>query len=632
MPKKKDENVKEEKGTSDTQEFAFEAEMDQLMHLIIHSLYTHKEIFMRELISNASDALQKIRFIELTDPEILGAGEDLKINIEMDEKKNQLVIRDNGIGMSEEELKQNIGTIAKSGTLKFLKEAAAKSEKKDNMDLIGQFGVGFYSVFMVAEEVRVRTKSVHPTEKAVEWKSTGTGKYTITPIDKADRGTEIIIQLKSEDKEYTGQYQVKNIIQKYSNFVEFPIYLGEEHVNKSSALWRKKTSEVKPEDLNEFYKFISHDFNDPLGHIQVNAEAPLTYSGLLFIPEKASGDIFQKPDDFHIHLYVKKVFIQNDCKDLLPPYLRFLRGVVDSEDLPLNVSREVTQHSAVLGKIKKALTAKIIKLLEGWAEKDKEKYLKFYKNFSSIMKEGVESDYENKDKLIGLLRFKTSALNDDEFTSFSEYVSRLKPGQDKIYYIAGRNLDALKSNPNIEYFAKQGFEVLFITDMIDEYLMPVIGKYQDMEILHVEKAEVAAPIDDKGDDKSEKIDETVKKDFIGRIKNILTDKVDEVKESNRLVSSPCSLVSNKGALNPHMEQMMKMMDPNYKPAKKNMEINLSHPLVKKLIAIHEREPNSPEFENSVNTIFEALLLLEDKLDNPNKLVEKLFGYMDQSLV
>ncbi|MDH4262600.1 MAG: molecular chaperone HtpG [Spirochaetia bacterium] len=629
MDKEKNKNVsKEEKNTGNAQEFAFEAEMDQLMHLIIHSLYTHKEIFMRELISNASDALQKIRFIELTNTEILGAGEELKINIEMDEKKNQLIIRDNGIGMSEDELKANIGTIAKSGTLKFLKEAAAKNEKKENMDLIGQFGVGFYSVFMVAEEVRVRTKSVHPSEKAVEWKSKGTGKYTITPIEKADRGTEIIIQLKSEDKEYTGQYQVKNIIQKYSNFVEFPIYLGEEHVNKSSALWRKKPSEVKPEDLNEFYKFISHDFNDPLGHIQVNAEAPLTYSGLLFIPEKSTGDIFQKPDDFHVHLYVKKVFIQNDCKDLLPPYLRFLRGVVDSEDLPLNVSREVTQHSAVLGKIKKALTSKILKLLEGWAENDKEKYLKFYKNFSSIMKEGVESDYENKDKLISLLRFKTSALNDGEFTSFSEYVSRLKPGQDKIYYIAGRNLDALKSNPNIEYFANQGFEVLYITDMIDEYLMPVIGKYQDMEIIHVEKAEVKAPENDN----SEKIDETVKKDFIGRIKDILSDKIDEVKESNRLVSSPCSLVSNKGALNPHMEQMMKMMDPNYKSAKKNMEINLSHPLVKKLIAIHEREPKSQELESTVNTIFEALLLLEDKLDNPNKLVEKLFSYMDQSLV
>jgi len=617
----------EETKTKNTKEFAFEAEMEQLMHLIIHSLYTHKEIFLRELISNASDALQKIRFIELTDSEGLGAGEELKIQIELDEKKNQMVIRDNGVGMSEEELKQNIGTIAKSGTLKFLKEAAARPDKKENMDLIGQFGVGFYSVFMVAEEVCVRTKSVHPGEAAVEWKSTGTGKYTIEPIEKADRGTEIIIQLKKEDKEYTGEYQVKNIIQKYSNFVEFPIYLGQEHVNKSSALWRKKPSEVKAEDLTEFYKFISHDFNEPLGHIHVNAEAPLTYSGLLFIPEKSSGDIFQKPDDFHIHLYVKKVFIQNDCKDLIPPYLRFLRGVVDSEDLPLNVSREVTQHSAVLGKIKKALTSKVIKLLETWAEKDKEKYLKFYKNFSNIMKEGVESDYENKDKLIGLLRFKTSALKDDEFTSLSEYVGRLKPGQDKIYFIAGRNLDALKSNPNIEYFSKQGWEVLYITDMIDEYLMPIIGKFQDMEIMHVEKVEVAA----SNDDKAEKMDESVKTGFIARLKEILSDKVDQIKESNRLVTSPCSLVGSAGALNPHMEQMMKMMDPNYKSAKKNMEINLSHPLIKKLVEMYEKDTKSGELENSVHTIFEALLLLEDKLDNPNTLVEKLFGYMDKSL-
>ncbi|MDH4200205.1 MAG: molecular chaperone HtpG [Spirochaetia bacterium] len=614
------------KEQEDVKEYSFQAEMEQLMHLIVHSLYTHKEIFLRELISNASDAMQKLRFIELTEKDIEGVGEELKINIKLDEKKNQIIVEDNGIGMTEEELKQNLGTVAKSGTLNFLKELKAK-ENESKTDLIGQFGVGFYSVFMVANEVTVKSKSYQKNEKAMQWTSTGTGKYSIAPSDKNNRGTEIIIQLKKEEKEYTGEYTIKNIIQKYSSFVEFPIQVGEEHVNKSSALWRKKTSEIKTEDLNEFYKFISHDFNEPLGHIHLNAEGALTYSALLFIPEKTTIDVFQKPDEFHVHLYLKKVFIQNDCKELLPSYLRFLKGVVDSEDLPLNVSREVTQHSAVLAKIKKALTSRVIKLLEGWAEKEPEKFLKFYKGFGNIFKEGVESDYENKDKLVNLLRFKSSSLKDDAWTSFADYLGRMKAEQKKIYYLGGRNLESLRSSPALEYFSVRGIEVLLITDLIDEYLMPVIAKYNEMEIIHVEKAEVESS-ENKAEDT---LDENDKKNFISRIKNILADKTEDIRESNRLVNSPCILVSSAGPMNPQMEQMMKMMNPDYKAPKKIMELNFNHPLIRKLVESHKKDAVSPELEKSVKTMFDALTLLEDKLENPNQLVENLFEYMNQSL-
>lgn len=619
----KDSKQTDHNGADGSQEFSFQAEMEQLMHLIVHSLYTHKEIFLRELLSNASDALQKVRFIELTEKDILGAGEELKISIELDDKKNQIIITDNGIGMTAEELKQNLGTIARSGTLKFLQELKAKGDKGKS-DLIGQFGVGFYSVFMVADMVTVNTKSYLNAENAVQWQSTGTGKYTIEPSNKQTRGTEIIVQLKQEEKEFASDFTVKNIIQKYSNFVEFPIFVGTEHANKSLALWRKKSSEVKPEDLNEFYKYISHDFTDPLGHVHVNAEGTLSYSALLFVPEKGSMDIFQKPDEFHVHLYVKKVFIQNDCKDLMPPYLRFIRGVVDSEDLPLNVSREVTQHSPVLNKIKKALVGRILKLVEGWAEKEPEKFIKFYKNYGNVFKEGVESDYENRDRLINLMRFKSSTQKDDEWVSFSDYVARMKPDQQQIYFLSGKNLDALRTSPNLEYFKEKGYEVLLITDLVDDYLMPVISKFQDKEIVHVEKAKVET---DKKDDSG--VEESVKNAFFARLKNILTG-VEDIKASDRLISSPCALVGSAGFSNPQMEQMMKMMDPNYAAPKKIMEVNLSHPLIQKMIALHGKDPKSEELENMAKTMFDALMLLDDKLENPNQLVEKLFSYMNSA--
>jgi len=612
--------------TVKSEEFSFQAEMDQLLHLLINSLYTHKEIFLRELISNASDALHKIRFIGLTEKEYLDHEKELKIEITVDDKAKTILIKDYGIGMTRDELINNIGTLARSGTLKFLTEIQQKDEKK-NSDLIGQFGVGFYSVFMVAQEVSVKTRSYTKDSKGYEWKSSGTNKYTISEISKEDRGTEILIKLKKDDENFASEFELKQIIQKYSNFVDFPVFVGADQANKSAAVWRKQASQVTEEERKEFYKFISHDFQDPMGHIHLNAEAPIAYSSLLFIPSQQSHDIFQKPDEFHIHLYVKKVFIQNDCKELLPQYLRFVKGVVDSEDLDLNVSREVTQHSPVLAKIKKTLTGKILKLIEGWAEKDSEKYKKFYQNFSRYLKEGIESDYENRDKIIELLRFETSTTAESESISFAEYLKRMKSDQNDIYYLSGKSKTQMMNNPNLEYFKESGIEVLLLDDIIDDYLMPIIGKYQEKNIVNIEKSDIN--IKEKEDTSG--IAEEQKKNLLEAIKKVLGDNLEDVKESKRLAKSPCSLVNSNAGMNSHMEQMMKMMNPDFKAAKKILEINFSSPIIKKMVNLIPGEADSEKFKSASNALYEAAQLLENRLSEPSDFVNRFFDYMLTSL-
>lgn len=621
----KNEKSKETKTGGKAEEFGFQAEMEQLLHLIIHSLYTHKEIFLRELVSNASDALNKIRFLALTEKGFLDEGADLKIDIAFDEKKNEITIKDNGIGMTHDELRQNLGTIARSGTLSYIKKIQEEKDEKKKSDLIGQFGVGFYSVFMVADEVVVKSRSYLANESAYEWSSTGSGKFTIAPSDKADRGTEILIKLNKENKEYAADSRIQSIIQRYSNFVEFPIFVGENQVNKSLALWRKQSSSVTKDERLEFYRFISHDNGEPMGHIHVNAEAPIAYSSILFVPSKNQFDVFQRPDEFHVHLYVKKVFIQSDCKDLLPSYLRFVRGVVDSEDLDLNVSREVTQHSPIIAKIKKALVSRLLKMIEKWAEKEPEKYMDFYKNFGNIMKEGVESDYENKDRLVDLLRFH-STHDSEGWVSLAEYKERMGEEQKEIYYMAGRQMETMLQNPNLEVFKEKNIEVLLLDDAIDDYLMPVIRQYKEINLVDAEKAEMKME-----GDKKEEIDSTIAESFLGRMKTILGEKAEDVKRSDRLKSSPCTLVTPQHAMGVHMEQMMKSMNPEFSGSKKILEINLSHPLIKALAERFQKDPDSKDLANAVNTLWEASLLRDGRLEEPTALVDHIFQYMESSL-
>lgn len=613
--------------TQQAKEYGFQAEMEQLLHLIIHSLYSHKEIFLRELISNASDAINKMRFTALTEKGHLDEGKDFRIDISFDEKEKEIHIKDNGIGMNEQELVNNIGTIASSGTLKFIEEMKKNPDRKTE-DLIGQFGVGFYSVFMVTEEVTLRTRSYKQDSKGLEWKSKGTNTYTIAEIDKADRGTEIIFKLKQDSEEYANEYQLKNIIQKYSNFVDFPIFLKDEQINTVQALWRKSPSEVKEEERNEFYKFIANDFTEPFGYVHLKAEAPLAYSALLFVPKTANNALFQRPDEFQLSLYIKKVFIQNDNKELLPQYLRFVRGVVDSEDLPLNVSREVTQVSPIMGKIKKALTNRLLKQFEEWATKERDKYKEFYDEFGNILKEGIHFDFENKERIVELLRFKTTKTEGDEKVSLATYVERMGEKQKDIYFLTGESIESLRKNPNLEYFKKHDIEVLLLDETIDDFIIPNIEKYKEKELKDIDKADL--DIEDKKIVTNDGPDGTTRVGFLDKVKGILGDKVSDVKESRRLVDSPCTLVTSSDGMNSQMERMMKMMDANYKGSKKIFEINLTNPIVSNLINIYKNNENDINLRDGIFALYEGSLLQDGNLEDVVDFVKKFHNYMEKA--
>lgn len=602
--------------------FEYKAEMKQLLHLIVHSLYTHPEVFLRELISNASDALNKIRFRMLTDTDVLDSEADLKIKIELDEGKQTLSIEDSGVGMTKEELVDRLGTIASSGTLEFLKQAQ-KNGKKIDSGLIGQFGVGFYSVFMVTDEVTVETRHAEKDSKGYRWKSDGQGSFSIEEFDKKTRGTRISFKLKDDHKSFSEEWQVKNVIQKYSNFVDFPIFVGKEEVNRVSALWHRKKKDIKEEELTEFYKFVSNDFNAPQGHLHLSIEGAVNFKALVFIPETAPS-VFQREHlEKSLQLYSKKVFIQDDCKELLPEYLRFLRGVVDTEDLPLNVSREVTQNSPVMAKIRDILTKRVLGFLEDWAKNEKGKYEKFYKNFGPIFKSGVNSDFANKEKLVELMRFETTKTDKGDMTSFKEYVSRMKNEQKDIYYISGEHRESIERNPNLEYFKKNDFEVLLLSEPFDVFVVPSLNEYDSKKIISIDKAD----LDLKSSDDKEALAENLSKPLIDIFKKTLGDKVEDVIESKRLVDSPATLVVGKEGMDKQMEKMMKMMNQDYAGSKKILEINLSHPLIKNLGKRIIADENDPLLRNSVLQIYEGALLIEGNLTSPNEFVSRMTELM-----
>lgn len=610
------------------QEYSFQAEMKQLLHLIVHSLYTQREIFLRELVSNASDALNKMRLISLTEKEYVDPDTELKIDIHVDEEKKSITISDTGIGMTQEELISSIGTIASSGTQKFLEEMKNKPEQNAS-DLIGQFGVGFYAVFMVTDEVVLRTRSYKKDSVGLEWRSSGAGSYTIEEINKDNRGTEITFTLKEDAHEFAQSYQIQSIIRRYSNFVDFPIYMNEEKINTVTALWRKADSEITEDELKEFYQFISNDFQEPLSHLHIRAEAPIAYSALLFVPQVASTTLFQRPDEFDLSLYIKRVFIQNDSKDLLPQYLRFVRGVVDTEDLPLNVSREITQSSPVMAKIKKALTNRLLKLFEEWAEKDQEKYKTFYGQFGNILKEGVHFDFDNKDRIVELLRFKSTKTKQDENTSLAQYVERMQKDQKEIYYLAGESLEALKRSPNLEYFRKNDIEVLLFDEAIDEFIIPNIGTYNELPLKSIEKADLE--IADQKVVTPDDIDGSTKEGFLQKVRDTLQDKVKDVMESKRLVESPCTLVADSEGMTSQMERMMKIMDQSYQGSKKVFEINMKNPIVKNLVQKYQTNENDANLQEGILALYDAAQLIDGNLENPNEFVSRIHSYMEKAL-
>ncbi|HOU36527.1 MAG TPA: molecular chaperone HtpG [Candidatus Omnitrophota bacterium] len=609
-----------------SQTFEFKAEMKQLLNIIAHSLYTHPEIFLRELISNASDALNKVRFRRLTDKNILEPDDELQIKIEVDEKKQTFVIEDNGIGMTHEELVNNIGTVARSGTLEFFKRLKEEGKSIDG-NFIGQFGVGFYSVFMVTDEVTIETRSADIDSKGYRWKSSGEGTFTIEEFDKKNRGTRISFTLKESAKEFSSEYRVKEIIEKYSNFADFPILLKGNKINKVTALWQRKADEITDKDAHEFYKFLTNDIDDPLGYFPVSVEGVVNFKALLFVPAKAPFDYLWLQKEKSLHLYSNKILIQSDSKDLLPEYLRFAKGVVDTSDLPLNISREVTQYTPVMEKIRDILTGKILGFLKDWAENKQDKYLQFYRNFGVLLKTGLNSDFANREKLIELLRFESSVKPAGEVTSLKEYVSRMKDFQTEIYYLSGDNRDLLEHNPKLEYFKKNGVEVLFLTEPIDVFTMPSIHEYEKKPVKSIDKADIAL----KPQDQIVKPDDKLSESLLKLIKETLKGKVEDVVVSKRLVESAVTLVSAKDALDPQFEKMMKLMHKDYKSeAKRIMEINIEHPLIKNLSKLYISDTNNPMIRKCIEQLYEGALFVDGDLPASSDFIKRMTDIMVQA--
>lgn len=614
--------------TDQVQKFEYKAEMKQLLHLIIHSLYTHPEIFLRELISNASDALNKVRYRTLTDKNIVDPDSELKIAIHFDKETNTLSIEDTGIGMSEEDLVNNLGTVARSGTLEFLEKI---KEGKDSVSehIIGKFGVGFYSVFMVADEVSVETRNVELNSKGLLWKSDGEGSYTIEESSKESRGTKISFKLKESASEFASEDRIKEIINKYSNFADFPIYLGEEKVNTVEALWRKNEADVTEKELTEFYKFVTNDYEDPLSHIHLSIESTkANFKAIIFLPQIAPFDFMRNTDVKSLHLYSNRILIQRDCNELLPEYLRFVKGVVDTSDLPLNVSREVTQASQVMSEIRSVLTQKILLMLKRLANSEQEKYLTFFKNFGPMLKTGLNQDFANRDKIIELLRFESSALKEGEFTSLKDYVARMKEDQKEIYYLSGDNRLIIERNPNLEYFQKKEIEVLFLSDPIDVLIIPSIYEYEQKPIKSIEKAD----IDLMPEDQIDKPEDNLSKDLLSLFKDVLKEKVTDVVPSKRLVDSAVTLVAGKDGMDPQMEKLMKIMNKGMPlpPNAKILEVNTSHPLISNLSKMYIANKNNPILEKSIVQLYEGALLLEGNLPSNADFVKRMVELMNEA--
>ena len=612
----------------------FQTEVSQLLHLIIHSLYSNKEIFLRELISNASDAMDKLRYLTLSDSKYKSIEFTPRIDIKFEDSKKvkTLTIIDNGIGMNKKELVENLGTIARSGTKNFLENLSGDSKKDNN--LIGQFGVGFYSSFMVADDVEVSTKKA-VDKKAFLWKSDGKTGFNIKEIEKDSYGTEIKLFLNDSGSEYADKWSLENVIKKYSDHIAFPIYLHYtekkeekeeqlvDQINSASAFWKRPKSELKKKDYNEFYKTFANDNEDPLFHLHTSAEGTLDYTTLFYIPKKAPFDMFNADYKPGVKLYVKRVFITDDDKELMPVYLRFLRGVIDTEDLPLNVSREILQKNKILEKIKKNSVKKVLKAIENLSNKDKDKYEEFYMQYGITLKEGLVQDFENREPLLDLLRFRTNKT--DKWISLSDYVSNMKKDQKSIFYITGKSHEIIKSSPLLEACNQKDIEVLIMDNEIDEFVFSSVTTYKEHTFKSVNHSDALEELQTDDDEKdTPSCDPLIKK-----MKTVLGDKVKDIIISKRLTDSPSCIVSDSNDPSAQMQKMFQQMGQmNMPEAKPILEINPKHKIVKKMIKMSKTK----QFNDSVLLIYEQALLADNiKLDNPNEFISRVNRALEKSL-
>jgi molecular chaperone HtpG len=596
----------------------FKAEVRQVLDLVIHSLYTNRDIFLRELISNASDAIDKARFESLTRPE-LSAG--WKIEIALDKKNKIIKIRDNGIGMTFAEIEENIGTIAKSGTKAFLEKLSGE-KNASTPELIGQFGVGFYSAFMVAEEITIVSKRAGSHETAARWRSRGEDSYELSDDSKKEHGTEITLKLKSSCEEYLEDWKIREIIHKYSDFIEHPIFiLSPENekdsppkpVNSMKALWLRKPEEITPDEYKQFYAHISHFDKAPLSHIHFSAEGTSNFKALIYIPSEAppffSAPEFGKKD---IHLYVKRVFITESCDGLLPDYLRFAKGVVESDDLPLNISRETLQNNPQIQKINRSLARKILAELAKLLENDREKYLSFHRNFGKILREGANSDLQNREKILDLLIFKTIKNGKEKPLSLKEISDNMPVKQEKLFYAVGENIDALAQSPLVESAKENGFDVILVNDPVDEYIFQACGKYRHREFISLNQDKINIDDNNKLSEKKTAAEKKYSK-ALKAFKKYLGDKVKDVKFSERLVSSPCCLVGGQFAPSRQMEKLMRALHNDMPENKRILELNPSHPMIEKVMNGFEANPESAEFAKFANLTFNLALLADGEM-------------------
>jgi molecular chaperone HtpG len=609
--------------TAEKQTYSFHTEVKQLLQLMIHSLYSDKEIFLRELISNASDALDKLRFNALQDSAYKGKDNDLKIKVSFDKEAGTLTISDNGIGMTEEEVIENLGTIAKSGTKAFV-EKLTGDQSKDS-ELIGQFGVGFYASFMVADKVTVITRRADKSaDSAVIWESKGDGEYSIENTEKQSQGTEIILHLKKEEDELLSDWRLREIIIKYSDHIAFPVEMPSEEenkdpVNKANALWLRNKSDISDEEYKEFYKLVSHDFQEPLAWSHNRVEGKTEYTSLLYIPKHAPFDMYQlQMKNRGIKLYVKRVFIMDDAEQFIPNYLRFIRGVIDAKDLPLNVSREILQNNKTVSTIKAGVTKKVLGMLQSMADNEPQDYIQCWKEFGPALKEGVVEDAGNKEAIAKLLRFATTVNNEPgQTTSLETYVSRMKPEQEDIYYVTADTFQAAKNSPHLEIFRKKGIEVLLLSDRIDEWLTGHLTEFEGKKLVSVAKGELGK-ID--ADEPEHETQSEAMKDLVASIKAALGDQVKDVRTTHRLTDSPACLVADESEMGLQMQRMFKAAGQPFPMSKPILEINPEHPLIMRLNA-NLSDPALPEW---ASLLLEQSMLAEGaQLEDPAGFVKRV---------
>lgn len=614
----------------------FQTEVSQLLKLMIHSLYSNKEIFLRELISNASDACDKLRFEALTDASLMGDDSDLKIDISVDREKRTISISDNGIGMSRDEVVQNIGTIAKSGTKEFFNKLTG--DQAQDATLIGQFGVGFYSSFIVADKVTLISRRAGlPESEAVCWESAGEGDFTVETVSKPSRGTQIILHLRADEDELLEGYRLKTIAQRYSDHINLPIFMPKEEwnekeskyvlqdesdqINQASAIWARPKSEVTDEQYQDFYKHISHDMEKPLAWAHARVEGKSEYTQLLYVPSKAPYDLWNREHKRGLKLYVRRVFIMEDAEQLLPGYLRFVKGVVDSADLPLNVSREILQESRDVEAIRKGCVNRVLGMIEDMAENQHDKFAVFWTEFGSVLKEGVGEDWSNKERIAKLLRFSSTAdSGDKQVVALNDYVGRMKEGQDKIYYITAETHAAAKSSPHLEIFKKKDIEVLLLSDRVDEWAVSNLQEFDGKKLVSVAKGSLdLGSIDDAADSEEEK-DSADSSDLINRIKESLAGKVKDVRVSSRLVDSPSCLVSDEDEMSMNLSRMLKAAGQEVPAVEPILEINVNHPIVKKMAD----EKDKDRFSDWSSIVLDQAMLADGgTLEDPATFVVKL---------